>query len=197
MLNKGQWIRITAMRDEPRYSGKVGQVDFVDSIGQIHGTWGGCALIPGVDDYELLTDEQAREHFAAIDAQRAAYEPPFAKGAKPVSVPFTCVPVLSRCEWKDGRKPTQEVECCVDLDLNGRYAAAKECGQRRATIVGVPDNMVGAVDSRIRHVLRTEFGMDCCPTCLVKPCDMRKSESAYMPAIEKAVRLAIGVEEDT
>ena len=50
----GKRIRIIAMDGEPRYSGKVGTVRHVDDAGQIHGTWGGCALIPGLDSYEVL-----------------------------------------------------------------------------------------------------------------------------------------------
>ena len=35
------------------YAGKTGTVEHIDSIGQLHGTWGGLALIPGVDEYEI------------------------------------------------------------------------------------------------------------------------------------------------
>ena len=31
-----------------------GVVERVDSIGQLHGTWGGLAAIPGVDQIEIL-----------------------------------------------------------------------------------------------------------------------------------------------
>lgn len=54
MLNKGQWVKIISMQGEPAYSGKIGKVEFIDSIGQIHGTWGGCALQPENDTYEIL-----------------------------------------------------------------------------------------------------------------------------------------------
>ena len=51
---KGDTIRIIEMKGEPRYTGKIGTVEHVDSIGQIHGTWGGCAIPPGRDTYEIL-----------------------------------------------------------------------------------------------------------------------------------------------
>ena len=36
------------------YDGTIGVVDLVDDAGQIHGSWGGCALIPGVDDLDII-----------------------------------------------------------------------------------------------------------------------------------------------
>ena len=57
MIKVGDKIRIIYMKDEPEYSGKTGMVEYIDDIGQLHGTWGGCALIPGVDLFELLTEK--------------------------------------------------------------------------------------------------------------------------------------------
>lgn len=54
MANIGDLIRIIDMDGEPRYSNKEGVVEYIDSLGQIHGTWGGCALIPGVDSFEIV-----------------------------------------------------------------------------------------------------------------------------------------------
>lgn len=42
----GDTIRIIEMKGEPEYSGRVGVVDLVDGIGQLHGSWGGCAIQP-------------------------------------------------------------------------------------------------------------------------------------------------------
>ncbi len=42
------------MLDEPDYTGKIGVVKFIDDANQIHGTWGGCALIPEIDSFEIL-----------------------------------------------------------------------------------------------------------------------------------------------
>ena len=50
----GDKLRIIEMVDEPTYTNKVGVVDHIDDIGQIHGSWGGCALIPGIDNYEKV-----------------------------------------------------------------------------------------------------------------------------------------------
>lgn len=50
-MKTGDKIRIISMAGEPQYTGKTGIIEFIDDIGQIHGTWGGCALIPGEDDY--------------------------------------------------------------------------------------------------------------------------------------------------
>lgn len=36
------------------YDGREGVVEHIDSIGQLWGTWGGLAIIPDVDDFEIL-----------------------------------------------------------------------------------------------------------------------------------------------
>lgn len=35
-------------------AGRVGDVTFIDDAGQIHGTWGGLALIPETDKFEII-----------------------------------------------------------------------------------------------------------------------------------------------
>lgn len=50
----GKKIKIICMDGEPRYTGKEGIVTYVDDMGQLHGTWGGCALIPDTDSYETI-----------------------------------------------------------------------------------------------------------------------------------------------
>ncbi len=54
MAKIGDWIRIIYMDGEPQYTGKEGAVTHIDSMGQIHGTWGGCALIPEADEFEIV-----------------------------------------------------------------------------------------------------------------------------------------------
>ena len=41
------------------YNGRSGVVEHIDSIGQMHGTWRGLAVIPGVDDFEVIDQELA------------------------------------------------------------------------------------------------------------------------------------------
>ena len=60
-VNKGDTIRIIRMNDyggkdlqARMYNGRSGLVDYIDSLGQLHGTWGGLALIPEVDDFEIV-----------------------------------------------------------------------------------------------------------------------------------------------
>lgn len=50
----GDKIKIISMDGEPEYNGKVGVVEHIDSIGQLHGTWGGCALIPELDSFIVI-----------------------------------------------------------------------------------------------------------------------------------------------
>ena len=54
MPKTGDLIKIIDMEGEPQYSGKEGIVLYIDDAGQLHGTWGGCALVPGVDNYVVL-----------------------------------------------------------------------------------------------------------------------------------------------
>ncbi len=55
----GDIIRIIKMKDEPSYNGKEGTVTHIDDLGQIHGTWGGCALIPEIDKFEVIDTLEA------------------------------------------------------------------------------------------------------------------------------------------
>ncbi len=50
----GDKIRIIYMDGEPQYAGEEGYVTHIDSMKQIHGDWGGCALIPEIDQFEVI-----------------------------------------------------------------------------------------------------------------------------------------------
>ena len=50
----GDRIKIIKMNGEPQYTGKEGIVDRIDDAGQIHGSWGGCALIPECDIFQVI-----------------------------------------------------------------------------------------------------------------------------------------------
>ena len=50
----GDTIKIIKMEGEPQYTDREGVVTHIDDAGQIHGTWGGCAVIPEVDTFILL-----------------------------------------------------------------------------------------------------------------------------------------------
>ncbi len=54
MTKIGDKIKIIQMEGEPKYEGREGVVKYIDDLGQLHGTWGGCALIPGTDQFELV-----------------------------------------------------------------------------------------------------------------------------------------------
>lgn len=45
----GKTIEIIEMKGEPNYSGRIGIIKMVDDIGQLHGSWCGCAVIPDED----------------------------------------------------------------------------------------------------------------------------------------------------
>jgi len=57
----GDLIRIIRMDDAngfdksaQRMAGKIGIVEHIDSIGQLHGTWGSLAVIPDTDEFEII-----------------------------------------------------------------------------------------------------------------------------------------------
>lgn len=52
----GDKIRIIKLKDPyaKDYDGKEGYVTLIDDMGQLHGTWGGLAIIPEIDEYIIL-----------------------------------------------------------------------------------------------------------------------------------------------
>ena len=61
----GSLIRIIEMQGESKYSNKIGVVTSIDSMGQLHGTWGGCA-INNSDSIEILSTDNDLEFFTAL-----------------------------------------------------------------------------------------------------------------------------------
>lgn len=57
MFKVGDKIRIIQMKGEPTYEGRVGIIQHVDDQNQLHGTWGGLAVIPEVDQVEVIQNE--------------------------------------------------------------------------------------------------------------------------------------------
>lgn len=57
MAKVGDKIRIIDMLGEPHYAGKEGIITSVDDTGQYHGTWGGLAIQPEHDDYEIIEEK--------------------------------------------------------------------------------------------------------------------------------------------
>ena len=55
MAKIGDRIRINHLEGEDnRYDGKEGIITRIDDMGQLHGTWGGLAVIPDEDDYTII-----------------------------------------------------------------------------------------------------------------------------------------------
>lgn len=50
----GDKIRIIEMVGEPRYTDREGVIEYIDDIGQLHGSWGGLAVNLDVDRIELI-----------------------------------------------------------------------------------------------------------------------------------------------
>ena len=54
MTKIGDRIKIIQVDGVPKCEGKEGVVKYIDDLGRRHGVWGGCALIPGTDQFELV-----------------------------------------------------------------------------------------------------------------------------------------------
>lgn len=62
-LYLGKKIRITHLNGEDSsYVGREGVVKSVDDIGQLHGTWGGLAVIPDEDAFEVVGVNESSEY---------------------------------------------------------------------------------------------------------------------------------------
>lgn len=56
MAQVGDLIKINYMAGEPNYCDKEGRITRIDSMGHLHGTWGGLAVIPGEDDFTVIPE---------------------------------------------------------------------------------------------------------------------------------------------
>ena len=54
----GDTIRINYMKDEPQMTGIEGTVRFIDDMGQIHCAEFGRAVVPDMDEYEVIERAQ-------------------------------------------------------------------------------------------------------------------------------------------
>jgi hypothetical protein len=54
MVKIGDKIKIINMKGEDHYSGREGVIEYIDGLDQLHGTWGGLAVIPGEDEFEVI-----------------------------------------------------------------------------------------------------------------------------------------------
>lgn len=54
MVKVGDIIRIEYMEGEPQYTGREGVVKSIDDMGQLHGSWGGLAIVPSTDIFTII-----------------------------------------------------------------------------------------------------------------------------------------------
>ena len=50
----GDKIKIIYMKGEPDYTGKEGIITHIDDFLQLHGDWGSLAIIPDMDEFEVI-----------------------------------------------------------------------------------------------------------------------------------------------
>ena len=64
-VHEGDTIRITEMKDpyipQGSYNGREGVVECIDDSGQLHGTWGGLAVIPGEDKFIIINKQEEQK----------------------------------------------------------------------------------------------------------------------------------------
>ena len=53
-MKVGEKIKIIYMDGEPQYTGKEGIIENIDDAGQLHGTWGGLAIVPEIDRVTVI-----------------------------------------------------------------------------------------------------------------------------------------------
>lgn len=70
----GDKIKIVSMSGEPQYTGKKGEITRIDDLGQLHGTWGGLAIIPEEDDIEVIEEEIKDEKSQTAKKVKDGYE---------------------------------------------------------------------------------------------------------------------------
>lgn len=57
----GDTIRIIHLKGEDcKYDSRTGVVNHIDDMGQLHGTWGGLAVIPEEDSFEVIDEKDRR-----------------------------------------------------------------------------------------------------------------------------------------
>ena len=57
----GDTIRIIHLKGEDfTYDFRTGVVNHIDDMGQLHGTWGGLAVIPEEDSFEVIDEKDRR-----------------------------------------------------------------------------------------------------------------------------------------
>ena len=53
-IKVGDKIKIIKMVDVEKYNNAKGTITEIDDMGQLRGTWGGLAVIPEVDEFEVI-----------------------------------------------------------------------------------------------------------------------------------------------
>ena len=58
MAKVGDYIYIEQMDGEPQYTGRKGTITWIDSAGQLHGTWGSLAVLPDTDNFTIIAEKK-------------------------------------------------------------------------------------------------------------------------------------------
>ena len=111
-MQKGTIVKIEYMSGEPAYAGRIGTVERIDDMGQLHGTWGGCALIPGEDIFHEATAAEIGE-WERAKAEKPSYAP-----RKDVEAHVPCEFTTRAYLGFPARRITGSVKVCRNDDPN-------------------------------------------------------------------------------
>ena len=90
----GDKVRIINMVGEPHYNNKEGVIECIDSLGQLHGTWGWLAVQPERDKIEIITKIKTLEdkiqefQLSEVDIRRDIFNA--IDGAKDINLGLEC-----------------------------------------------------------------------------------------------------------
>lgn len=183
MAKVGDWLRIDCMQGEPQYTGKIGQIDHIDSKGYLHGTWGGCSILPE-DNYTLLSEEEAKK---LIEEERqkkiAAIPPKWELPQEEFSIIADMTAVPSRLQRLNGIMP-YKIRVKVVFKPNGSFNSSHKYERTIHHVNGIAESHY----EYIRSLLNNKLKQNCCYSIEFEPCDVRKDIAQITKAVEELLK---------
>jgi len=179
MPKVGDWLRIDCMQGEPHYTGKIGQIDHIDSKGYLQGTWGGCSILPE-DKYTLLSEEEAKKLIEEEKQKKITAIPPkWELPEEEYSVEFEMTIVPTRLQRLNGIMP-HKAHGKVVFNPNGALAISHKYGQTIRAVSGVRD----CDCAFFRDLVISKLKQPCCFFLKILPMDCLKDNEEVKRAIE-------------
>lgn len=110
----GDYIHIRKMHEEPQYNDLIGKVEIIDDTNQIHGTWGGCALIPEIDSFDIISEERYKLYTVCEETN-----------TRKSAMDFLVKYYMDSFKWEE----KQACEHCINLFKSGTINEIKLLGR--------------------------------------------------------------------